>query len=132
MIPTRFGRNSTVTDIRNYRAEVKTEERKVAAVMRKLALAKQIEEDLENTKYSEGSEGWFFLRGGTPARIDWDEKITYNPKKDNVKEFKYSTTLITRYEGDKVMWNELEFYQCAEEWQGREEIAITADQPWSV
>ncbi|CAE7536552.1 unnamed protein product, partial [Symbiodinium microadriaticum] len=93
-------------------------------VTQKLALAKQIEEDLENTKYSEGSEGWFFLRGGTPARIDWDEKVTYNPKKDNVKEFKYSATLITRYEGDRVMWNELEFYQCAEEWQGQKDIEM--------
>ena len=42
MIPIRFARNSTVTDLRIYRAESKREENQV----RKLTLAKKVE-DLE-------------------------------------------------------------------------------------
>ena len=132
MIPIRFVRNSTVTDLRIYRAEAKNEGEKEEKKVRKLTVTKEIEEDLEGMKYE---EGWMYLRSGKPVRIDWDTKYTYNPRKDDIKAFKYRTTLLTTYDGDTVKWNELEFFECAEEWNGRERererVEITSDKPWS-
>ena len=77
-------------------------------------------------------EGWMFLRSGKPVRIDWGAKYTYNPRKDDVKAFPYRTTLLTTYEGDKVNLSELEFFECGEEWTGRERVEITTSKQWNV
>ncbi|CAE7234755.1 unnamed protein product [Symbiodinium sp. KB8] len=97
--------------------------------VRKLTVKKEIEEDLEGMKYE---EGWMFLRSGRPVRIDWDAESTYNPRKDEVKAFPYRTTLLTTYRDDEVNWSDLEFFECGEEWTGRERIKITASKEWNV
>ena len=84
--------------------------------VRKLTLMKQIEKDIEDNKYT---EGWFFLSDGKPAKIDWDNGTTYSPEEDKVQAFKYGTTLYTRYQGEQIVWNELEFWECGEEWTNR-------------
>ena len=69
-VPVRFARNSTVTELKIYGAQVKAvEEVKV----RKLTLMKQMQDDLEAMKYH---EGWFFMSDGKPARFDWDRSTT--------------------------------------------------------
>ena len=115
-VPVRFVRNFTVTELKIYRAQVKeVEEVKV----RKLTLIKQMQDDLEAMKYH---EGWFFISDGKPARFDWDRSTTYDPTGDAVTT--YRTTLVTRYVGEEINWNELEFFECAEEWKGSEEVQI--------
>ena len=69
--------------------------------VRKLTLIKQMEEDFEKMQYH---EGWFFMSDGKPARFDWDMNTTYDPTNDEVKNFKYRTTLVTRYEGEEIIW----------------------------
>ena len=96
-VPVRFVRNSTVTDLKIYRAQVKVVKEEEPQV-RKLTLIKQMEEDFEKMKYH---EGWFFMSDGKPARFDWDKSTTYDPTRDEVKTFKYRTTLVTRYEGEE-------------------------------
>ena len=80
-----------------------------------------MQDDLEAMKYH---EGWFFMSDGKPARFDWDRKTTCDPTGDAVATFKYRTTLVTRYVGEEINWNELEFLECAEEWKGSEEVQI--------
>ena len=53
-------------------------------------------------------------------------------RKDDVKAFPYRTTLLTTYEEDEVKWSELEFFECGEEWSGRERMEITASKRWNV
>ncbi|CAE7658644.1 unnamed protein product, partial [Symbiodinium sp. KB8] len=129
MVPIRFANNSTVTDLRVYRAEMRESERQSERVVRKLTVKKEIEDDLEGMKYD---EGWMFLRSGKPARIDWDAKYTYDPRRDDIKAFPYRTTLLTTYEGDNVNWSEMEFFECGEEWSGREKVEITTPKHWNV
>ena len=64
------------------------------------------------------------MSDGKPARFDWDRKTTCDPTGDAVATFKYRTTLVTRYVGEEINWNELEFLECAEEWKGSEEVQI--------
>ena len=63
-VPVRFVRNSTVIDLKIYRAQVKVVKEEEPQV-RKLTLIKQMEEDFEKMKYH---EGWFFMSDGKPAR----------------------------------------------------------------
>ena len=72
------------------------------------------------------------MSDGKPARFDWDKNTTYDPTRDEVKTFKYRTTLVTRYEGEENIWNELEFFECAEEWKGSEEVHIDLAKEYSV
>ena len=117
-VPVRFVRNSTVTELKIYRAQAKeAEEVKV----RKLTLIKQMQDDLEAMKYP---ERWFFMSDGKPARFDWDRKTAYDPTGDEVTTFKYRTTLVTRYVGEEINWDDLEFFECAEEWKGSEDVQI--------
>ena len=127
-VPVRFVRNSTVTDLKIYRAQVKVVKEEEPQV-RKLTLIKQMEEDFEKMKYH---EGWFFMSDGKPGRFDWDKNTTYDPTRDEVKTFKYRTTLVTRCEGEEIIWNELEFFECAEEWKGSEEVHIDLAKEYSV
>ncbi|OLP76193.1 hypothetical protein AK812_SmicGene43904 [Symbiodinium microadriaticum] len=129
MVPIRFANNSTVTDLRIYRAEAHESGKEKERLIRQLTIKKEMEEDLEELKYE---EGWMFLRSGKPVRIDWDAKYTYNPRKDDVKAFPYRTTLLTTYEEEEVKWSELEFFECGEEWSGRERMEITASKRWNV
>ena len=117
-----------MTDLKIYRAQVKVIKEEEPQV-RKLTLIKQMEEDFEKMKYH---EGWFFMSDGKPARFDWDMNTTYDPTNDEVKAFKYRTTLVTRYEGEEIIWNELEFFECAEEWKGSEEVQIDVAKEKSV
>ncbi|OLP77412.1 hypothetical protein AK812_SmicGene42518 [Symbiodinium microadriaticum] len=80
------------------------------------------------------SQSAYLKKGKTmvPIRIDWDAKYTYNPRKDDVKAFPYRTTLLTTYEEEEVKWSALEFFECGEEWSGRERMEITASKRWNV
>ena len=40
--------------------------------------------------------------------------------------------MITRNEGETVLWKELQFFECAEEWTGREQLEITSDREWTT
>ena len=92
-VPVRFVRNSTVTDLKIYRAQVKVVKEEEPQV-RKLTLIKQMEEDFEKMKYH---EGWFFMSDGKPARFDWDKNTTYDPTRDEVK-----THQVQNYVGDQI------------------------------
>ena len=70
--------------------------------------------DGRRLRKDEVSRRMFFMSDGKPARFDWDKNTTYDPTRDEVKTFKYRTTLVTRYEGEEIIWNELEFFECAE------------------
>ena len=118
-VPVRFVRNSTVTELKIYRAQVKQAEEEPK--VRKLTLFKQIEDDLEKMKYH---EGWFFISDGKPTRYDWDRNTTYDPTGDSVTTHQYRTTLVTRYDGEQVVWDELEFFECVEAWKRNEEVQI--------
>ena len=123
-VPVRFVRNSTVTELKIYRAQVKeAEEVKV----RKLTLMKQMQDDdLEAMKYH---DGWFFMSDGKPARFDWDRSTTYDPTGDSVTTCKYRTSRCT---GEQIKRDELEFFECAEEWKGSEEVPIGLAKETSV
>ena len=41
-----------------------------------------------------------------------------------MKAFKYRTTLVARYDGKEIVWNDVEFFKCAEEWKKRKKIPI--------
>ena len=113
-VPVRFARNSTVTDLRIYRAKEQVEN--LTATLRKLTLGSAIASDLEKMKYHEGER--------RPARIDWDRATTYDPGDDKVQAFKYRTTLLTTYVGQQVSWKDMEIFECAGEWSGRGKIAL--------
>ena len=81
-------------------------------------------EDIENGKYE---EGWFYLSDGRPVRIDWDVNTTYS-----LKSFRYRTTLRTRYEEEQIVWEEMEFYECAEEWREKSTMVIVPEIEQSV
>ena len=69
------------------------------------------------------------MSDGKPARFDWDKNKTYDPTNDELKAFK---SLVTRYEGEEIIWNELEFFECAEEWKGSEQVQIDLAKERSV
>ncbi|CAE7208752.1 unnamed protein product [Symbiodinium microadriaticum] len=67
--------------------------------------------------------------------------ITFEFRKENGKKIcimdsavfgNVTTTLLTTYEEEEVKWSELEFFECGEEWSGRERIEITASKRWNV
>ena len=116
-VPIRFSRNSTVTDLRIYRASMENGQDDVPIAIRKLT-------DRENGKYE---EGWFYLTDGRPVRIDWDVNATYSLGKDEGKSFKYRTMLRTRYEEEQIVWEEMEFYECAEEWREKSTMVIVPE-----
>eukprot|EP00439_Symbiodinium_sp_Y106_P035123 s8543_g4.t1 len=127
-VPVRFVRNSTVTDLKIYRAQVKVVKEEEPQV-RKLTL-KFVYLLLKLFYFI--VEGWFFMSDGKPARFDWDKNTTYDPTRHEVKTFQYRTTLVTKYEGEEIIWNELEFFECAEEWKGSEEVHIDLAKEYSV
>ncbi|CAE7608029.1 unnamed protein product [Symbiodinium natans] len=97
--------------------------------VRKLTLTKELKDDIENGTYE---EGWFYLTDGRPVRLDWDVNTTYSLGKDEGKSFKYRTTLRTRYEEEQIVWEELEFYECAEEWREKSTMVIVPETEKSV
>ena len=56
-VPIRFSRNSTMTDLRIYRAAMENGQDDVPISIRKLTLTKELKDDIENGKYE---EGWFY------------------------------------------------------------------------
>ena len=118
-VPVRLARNSTVTDLRIYRAKEQVEN--LTGMLRKLTRGSAIASDLEKMQYH---EGWFFMSDGRPARIDWDRATTYDPRDDKVQAFKYQTTLLSTYVGEQVNWKDMEIFECAEEWSGRGKVAL--------
>ena len=50
-------------------------------------------------------------------RIDWDVNTSYSLGRDEGKSFKHRTTLRTRHEEEQIVWKDMEFYECAEEWR---------------
>ena len=123
-VPIRFSRNSTVTDLRIYRAAMGNGQDDVPISIRKLTLTKELKDDIENGKYE---EGWFYLTDGRPVRIDWDVNTTYSLERDEGKSFKYRTTLRTRNEEEQIVWEEMEFYECAEEWREKGTMVIVPE-----
>ena len=92
--------------------------------IRKLTLTKELKDDIENGKYE---EGWFYLTDGRPVRIDWDVNTTYSLGRDEGKAFNYRTALRTRYEEEQIVWEEMEFYECAEEWRDKGTMVIVPE-----
>ncbi|CAE7037369.1 GIP [Symbiodinium natans] len=90
----------------------------------KLTLTKELKDDIENGKYE---EGWFYLTDGRPVRIDWDVNTTYSLGRDEGKAFNYRTALRTRYEEEQIVWEEMEFYECAEEWRDKGTMVIVPE-----
>ena len=121
-IPIGFHRNSTMTDVRIYRAEAKPEvqvEGKVR-VSNKSELHVGFKDCLDREKWH---EGWFFLPDGRPARFDWSLQGTYDPTPEvSLEMFPYRTTLLCPCQGDTILWDDVEMFTCAEEWKNFEYI----------
>ena len=116
-IPISFHRNSTMTEVRIYRAEARPE--LVASAIRvanRVEIKEGLKECLGREKWT---DGWFFLPDGRPARCDWSMKTTYDPTEEGM-EFPYRTVFYGPCNGDEIVWSEIEMFSCAEEWQGFE------------
>ena len=110
-IPISFHRNSTMTEVRIYRAEAQP-----APVASAIRVVNRVEmkECLDREKWT---GGWFFLPDGIPARFDWSMKTTYDPTEEGM-EFPYRTVFYGPCNGDEIVWSEIEMFSRAEEWQG--------------
>ena len=116
-IPITFHRNSTMTEVRIYRAEARAvQDESEKKTVKRVVLREGLLDCLEREKWT---EGWFFLPDGRPARFDWSMKATYDPTEDNM-EFPYRTVFYGPCVGEDILWDELEMFTCAEEWQGFE------------
>ena len=116
-IPISFYRNSTMTEVRIYRAEARSvQEEKVKRTIKRVEIREGLKECLDREKWT---DGWFFLLDGRPARFDWSTRTTYDPTEDSM-EFPYRTVFYGPCSGDEILWNEMEMFSCAEEWQGFE------------
>ena len=78
-IPITFQRNSTMTEVRIYRAEAKgVQEEPVKKTLKRVKMRVGLKECLDREKWT---DGWFFLPDGRPARFDWSMKTTYDQLK---------------------------------------------------
>ena len=130
-IPISLHRNSTMTEVRIYRAEARPEP--VASAVRvanRVEIKEGLRECLDREKWT---DGWFFLPEGRPARFGWSMKTTYDPTEEGMG-FPYRTVFYGPCDGDEIVWSGIEMFSCAEEWQGRfdvmefekvEDVAIT-------
>ena len=122
-MPIRFHRNSTVTEMRIYRAAEEEllygEESEEELKIRKLDVKESLNDELEKEKWN---ENWFYLANGSPARYDWDKYTAYDPSGLGTKGFKYRTTIIGARLGDEIMWKDMELFECSELWEEREKI----------
>ena len=116
-IPITFQRNSTMTEVRIYRAEAKgVQEEPVKKTLKRVKMRVGLKECLDREKWT---DGWFFLPDGRPARFDWSMKTTYDPTEDDMA-FPCRTVFYGPCSGDDILWDEIEMFTCAEEWQGFE------------
>ena len=116
-IPISFHRNSTMTEVRIYRAEARPEPAEtVKRTVNRVEIKEGLRECLDREKWT---DGWFFLPDGRPARFDWSTKTTYDPTEDSM-EFPFRTVFYGPCDGDEILWSEMEMFACAEEWQGFE------------
>ena len=116
-IPITFHRNSTMTEVRIYRAEARVvQEETVEKTVKRIRMREGLKECLDREKWT---DGWFFLPDGRPARFDWSMNATYDPTEDAL-DFPYRTVFYGPCSGDEILWDELEMFSCAEEWQGFE------------
>ena len=103
--------------MRIYRAQARPE---VVVSGTRVANRVEIKEALKECLDREkGTEGWFFLPAGRPARFDWSMKATYDPTEDGM-EFPYCTVFCGPCRGEEIIWSEMEMFSCAEEWKGFE------------
>eukprot|EP00439_Symbiodinium_sp_Y106_P035288 s5452_g4.t1 len=61
------------------------------------------------------------------SKQDWLEKPVEIPSPGH-----QIRAVSARYEGEEIIWNELEFFECAEEWKGSEEVHIDLAKEHSV
>ena len=116
-IPISFHRNSTMTEVRIYRAEARpAQQESVKRAVKRVEIQEGLKECLDREKWT---EGWFFLPDGRPARFDWSVWTTYDPTNDST-EFPYRTVFYGPCREDEILWSELEMFACAEEWKGFE------------
>ena len=116
-IPISFPRNSTMTEVRIYRAEARSVyEENVKRTIKRVEIREGLKEYLDHEKWT---DGWFFLPDGRPARFDWSTRTTYDPTEDST-EFPYRTVFYGPCSGDEILWSEMDMFSCAEEWQGFE------------
>ena len=116
-IPISFRRNSTMTEVRIYRAEARpAQQESVKRTVKRVEIQEGLKEWLDREKWT---EGWFFLPDGRPARFDWSVWTTYDPTNDSM-EFPYRAVFYGPCREDEILWNDLEMFACAEEWQGFE------------
>ena len=128
-IPTGFHRNSTMTEVRIYRAEARPE---VVVSGIRVANRVEIKEGLRDCLgRKKWTEGWFFLPDGPPARFDWSMKTTYDPTEDGM-EFPYRTVFCGPCRGEEIIWSEMEMFSCVEEWKGFEVMEFEKIELWFV
>ena len=109
-IPISFHRNSTMTEVRIYRAEVRPDPAEIVTrVVNRVEIKEGLRECLDREKWT---DGWFFLPDGRPARFDWSTKTTYDPTEDSM-EFPFRTVFCGPCDGDEILWSEMEiFHMC--------------------
>ena len=116
-IPISFHRNSTMTEVRIYRAEARpAQQESVKRTVKRVEIQEGLKECLDREKWT---EGWFFLPDGRPARFDWSVWTTYDPTNHST-EFPYRTVFYGPCREDEILWSELEMFACAEDWKGFE------------
>ena len=104
-IPISFHRNSTMTEVRIYRAEARSVyEENVKRTVKRVEIREGLKECLDREKWT---DGWFFLPDGRPARFDWSTRTTYDPTEDST-EFPYRTVFYGPCSGDEILWSEME------------------------
>ena len=114
-IPISFHRNSTMTEVRIYRAEARSvQEENLKRTVKRVEIREGLNECLDREKWT---DGWFFLPDGRPARFDRSTRTTYDPTEDSM-EFPYRTVFYGPCSGDEILWSEMEMFSRAEEWQG--------------
>ena len=124
-IPISFHRNSTMTEVRIYRAEARpAQQQDVKRTVKRVEIHEGLKEWLDREKWT---EGWFFLPDGRPARFDWSVWTTYDPTSDST-EFPYRTVFYGPCREDEILWNDLEMFTCAEEWQGFERLEFEKEE----
>ena len=115
--PISFHKNSTMTEVRIYRAEARSvQDENVKRTVKRVEIREGLKECLDREKWT---DGWFFLPDGRPARFEWSTRTTYDPTEDSM-EFPYRTVFYGPCNGDEILWSEMEMFSCAEEWQGFE------------
>ena len=89
------------------------------AKVSKITLLESLKEDVEENLWN---ENWFYLKDGRPARLDWSQRQTYDPRTEGVTTFDYRTTIVTQCDEVKILWETADMFEFAEEWRTREDV----------